>query len=214
MVSLARESLTFLQDLGFMNIILPFIFIFVILFGILEKTRVLGIEKGKTKKNMNAMVAFVIAFVFITSVSRVDVLTTYLQILGMGLVAIMTLFYVLGSFQEKVVFTKLNFVNILGFLFVIIAFFYTMGLLNKERYSFIFDLIFNPVVITVIIFYLVVMFITGDSPKKKREKKDNRRNVSSSKKDKPYLRKLPPEEVPEHLKRQPSQVPQQVQPYQ
>ena len=66
-----REMIGFLDKIGIYDVVLPFILVFTIVFVILEKTRVLGTEtiEGKpyTKKNINAMVAFVIAFFVVGS---------------------------------------------------------------------------------------------------------------------------------------------------
>src|SRR3989344_9411007 len=61
----------FLDRLGVYDVVLPFLLVFTIVFAILEKTRVLGVDKvdGKeyTKKNLNAIVAFVIGFLVVAS---------------------------------------------------------------------------------------------------------------------------------------------------
>lgn len=73
-----RGVIEFLGDLGIYDIILPFLLVFTIVFAILEKTKILGIEKieGKdyTKKNINAMVAFIVAFLVIASTQLVSVI--------------------------------------------------------------------------------------------------------------------------------------------
>ena len=60
------EAIDLLQDFGFFDVVLPFLLVFTIVFGILEKTKIFGTEKFKgndiPKKNLNAMVAFSIAF--------------------------------------------------------------------------------------------------------------------------------------------------------
>ena len=48
------NAIDFLKRLGFFDVILSFLFIFTIVFAILEKTKILGIEKdGRPKKNIN-----------------------------------------------------------------------------------------------------------------------------------------------------------------
>ena len=89
MVSDLRASIEFLQELGFLNVLLPFIFVFVVVYGILEKTKVFGLEKGKTRKNVNAMFAFVVGFIFISFTSQVESMITFLQILSMVLIFLM-----------------------------------------------------------------------------------------------------------------------------
>ncbi len=69
-----RGMIDFLNKLGVYDVILPFLLVFTIIFAILEKTKIFGTENGMTKKNINAMVAFVIAFLVIASTKLVAVI--------------------------------------------------------------------------------------------------------------------------------------------
>ena len=64
------NAIQFLQDFGFFNVVLPFLLVFTIVFGILEKTKIFGLENKKPKKNLNSMVAFAVAF-FVVAASNV-----------------------------------------------------------------------------------------------------------------------------------------------
>ena len=48
--SLFRGVLSFFNDIGIYDVILPFLLIFTIVFAILEKTKVLGVEEIEGKK--------------------------------------------------------------------------------------------------------------------------------------------------------------------
>ena len=65
------EVITFFEKLGVYDIVLPFLLVFTIVYAIFERTKVLGTETIEgvdySKKNLNAMVAFVIAFLVIAS---------------------------------------------------------------------------------------------------------------------------------------------------
>ncbi|MEK6943789.1 MAG: hypothetical protein AABX00_07035 [Nanoarchaeota archaeon] len=80
MASPFRNVLTFFDSLGLFDVVLPFILVFTIVFAILEKTKVLGMEEidGKkyTKKNLNAIAAFVISFLVIASSELVEIITS------------------------------------------------------------------------------------------------------------------------------------------
>lgn len=73
-----RGAISFLDKVGVYDVILPFLLVFTIIFAVLEKTRILGMEKieGKeyTKKNLNAMVSFVVAFLVVASTKLVAVI--------------------------------------------------------------------------------------------------------------------------------------------
>ena len=69
--SVFRGAIDFFVKLGVYDVILPFLLVFTITFAVLEKTRIFGVEKIEnreyTKKNLNAMVAFIIAFFVVAS---------------------------------------------------------------------------------------------------------------------------------------------------
>ncbi len=71
--------LLFFQRIGIYDVVLPFLLVFTITFAIFEKSKILGIEKiddkEYTKKNLNAMAAFVIAFLTIASSQLVEAIT-------------------------------------------------------------------------------------------------------------------------------------------
>jgi len=166
MASALRGSLELLGEIGFLNVLLPFLFVYVLVFASLERSKVFGTENGKARTNLNAMGAFVIAFTFISFASQVDTLTQYLQVLGMACVFIMCVLFMFTAWQQDQFFEKKNYLYAIALAFVVLAFFYIVGLFNSEKFSFILDLIFNPVVVTVISFYALVMFITGGKVKK------------------------------------------------
>lgn len=204
MASVFRESITQLQDLGVLQVILPFLFVFTIVFGILEKTRVLGVENKRPRRNLNAMSAFVIAFIFIAGTSRVESLTLYLQILAMGLVFVTLLLFLIASFQYKLIFEKTTIIYLLAFIFVIVGFFWSVGIFVLEDYGFIFELLLNPVSLGIVVFFLLIAFITGGSSKKikvrSEEKEVRKASKPESKSKEPFLRKLKPEEVPKQFR--------------
>lgn len=80
MASVLGNVIGFLQKIGIYDVVLPFLLTFTIVFAILEKSKVLGQEEieGKpyTRKNLNAMVAFVIGFLVIASSRLVEAITT------------------------------------------------------------------------------------------------------------------------------------------
>ena len=66
-----RQVIVFFDSIGLFDVVLPFLLVFTIVFAILEKTKVLGTEEieGRkyTKKNLNAIASFVIAFLVIAT---------------------------------------------------------------------------------------------------------------------------------------------------
>lgn len=97
------NAIEFLRNFGFFDVVLPFLLVFTIVFGILEKTKILGIE-GKEKlpkKNLNAMVAFVIGFFVVAASNIVAVIQTSLPAITMVLLIIVVLMLLLGSFAGE-----------------------------------------------------------------------------------------------------------------
>lgn len=74
-----RQVIEFFDTIGLFDVVLPFLLVFTIVFAILEKTKVLGTEEigGKryTKKNLNAIASFVIAFLVVASSQLVEIIT-------------------------------------------------------------------------------------------------------------------------------------------
>src|SRR3989338_4288907 len=112
-----RGMIGFLNKLGVYDVILPFLLVFTIIFAILEKTRIFGQEKdGMTKKNINAMVAFVVAFLVIASTKLVGVINevmanvVLLIILGICFLLLVGVFFgdkEFNSMKELPVLTQL-----------------------------------------------------------------------------------------------------------
>ena len=91
----------FFIKLGIYDIILPFLLVFTIVFAIFEKTRILGTEDGMTKKNLNAMVAFVIAFLVIASSQLVAIINKSLANIVLLLIIIISFMLLIGSFFSE-----------------------------------------------------------------------------------------------------------------
>jgi len=103
--SVFRGTIDFFGKLGIYDVILPFLLVFTIVFAILEKTKVFGLEEieGKKypKKNLDAMVAFVIAFFVVASSQLVESITQISsQVVILLLLSVFFLILV-GSFARE-----------------------------------------------------------------------------------------------------------------
>lgn len=106
MVSSFRNALLFLGDIGVYDVVLPFVLVFVIVFAILEKTRIFGVYtypdgKEYPKKNLNSMMAFVVSFFVVASSQLVQAITKIsanMVIILMGTVMFLLL---AGSFHKE-----------------------------------------------------------------------------------------------------------------
>ncbi|HII29816.1 hypothetical protein COT48_06265 [Candidatus Woesearchaeota archaeon CG08_land_8_20_14_0_20_47_9] len=102
------EVIVFFGELGVYDVILPFLLVFTIMFAVLDKTRVFGVEKYKNdagdevyaaKKQLNALVAFVIGFFVVASSQLVEIITevssnvVILALLGVFFMMLVGVFY-------------------------------------------------------------------------------------------------------------------------
>lgn len=82
---------TFLQEAIFAKIILPFLLIFLIIFAVLEKTKLLG-----DKKQVHAMIAGVVAAIFVGALYPVLVVSNLILFLTVTIVAIFVILLLWG----------------------------------------------------------------------------------------------------------------------
>ena len=124
-----REVIEFFDSIGLFDVVLPFLLVFTIIFAILEKTKVLGTEdidgKKYTKKNLNAIASFVMAFLVVASSQLVEIITKVSANAVVVLFLSVLFLLLVGSFYKegepvfleggwKVVFMIIVFVAILG----------------------------------------------------------------------------------------------------
>lgn len=99
--SALQGAIEFLRDFGLFDIVLPFILVFTIIFAVLEKTRVLGTEgENHPKKNLNAMVAFVIGFLVISTNQVVNAINKALPNVVLLLVLSISFLILAGIFMQ------------------------------------------------------------------------------------------------------------------
>ena len=101
-----RNILDFFNNIGVFDVVLPFLLVFTIVFALLERTKVLGVEviEGKkyTKKNLNSLAALVIALLVIASSHLVQIITQVSSQFVVLLFLIVLFLLLVGSFfQEK-----------------------------------------------------------------------------------------------------------------
>ena len=100
-----RGIIEFFDKIGVFDVVLPFLLVFTIVFAILEKTKVLGTDEinGKqyTKKNLNAMTAFVMSFFVVASSKLVEILTQVSAQMVILLMLSVLFLLLVGSFQRE-----------------------------------------------------------------------------------------------------------------
>src|SRR3989338_9223861 len=96
------DIVQFFNRLGVYDVILPFLLVFTLVFAILEKTKVLGTEEsGGTKKNLNAMIAFVLGFFVIASSRIVEIIFAVSSRVVVLLLLSVLFLMLVGSFAKQ-----------------------------------------------------------------------------------------------------------------
>lgn len=101
-----RETFAFLDRIGVFDVVLPFLLIFTVVFAMLEKTKVFGTEmssdgKAYTKKNLNSLAAFAIAFFAVASSKVVHAITNISANVVILLFASVFFLMLVGSFHAQ-----------------------------------------------------------------------------------------------------------------
>jgi len=100
-----RATFTFLDKIGVFDVVLPFLLIFTIVFAMLEKSKIFGTEvvdgKTYTKKNLNSLASFAIAFFAVASSKVVEAITKISANVVVLLVASVFFLLLLGSFHGE-----------------------------------------------------------------------------------------------------------------
>ena len=103
--SLIRNTIEFFVELGIYDVILPFLLVFAIIYAILDKTKILGTENYEgveiPKKNINAMVAFVMGFLVVVSKQLVSTINKALANVVLLLILLVMFLLLIGLFYKK-----------------------------------------------------------------------------------------------------------------
>ncbi len=171
--SVFRGVITFMGKIGVYDVILPFLLVFTIMFAILEKTKVLGVEKidGRetTKKNLNSIVAFVISFLVIASTKLVAVISEVMANIVLLLILAISFILLVGVFFGSKEFTLesypgwTKFFMVLMFLGIVVIFLNALDWLKYIMALFIYwDAEWASSIILMIIVIVFIWFITKE----------------------------------------------------
>lgn len=104
-MSVFRDSLVFFDQIGLYDVVLPFLLVFTIVFGIMEKSRIFGTEsvgdKKVSRKNLNAMVAFTTSFFVVASAHLVELINVFVARTALILVIIIMFMILVATFHKQ-----------------------------------------------------------------------------------------------------------------
>ncbi len=103
MVSPLQNAIQFFRDFGLFDVVLPFLLVFSIMFAILEKTKILGVDKIKDqeipKRSLNSMVAFVIAMLVVATNKIVSAINQALPNVVLIIISFVAFLLMIGIFM-------------------------------------------------------------------------------------------------------------------
>lgn len=163
---------SYFQTYGIMDFLLPFLLVFVIVFAVLQRTEILGADK----KNLNIVLALVLALMFIVphmtgsyplGYDPVQVINEALPSVSLVAIAAILLLLLLGIFGGDFAATAMPIIAIAAIIFVVYIFGATSAL-NFWRAPHDIFYWWTPalteLLIIILVFGLIVYFITKEPP--------------------------------------------------
>lgn len=180
-----RGVILFLEKFGFYDVVLPFLLVFTIVFAIFEKTKILGTEEldgvKYTKKNLNSIVAFVVAFLVVLSTNLVAAINQIMANVVLLLLLSVCFLLLIGSFfkEDEDVYLKegpmRTFFMVIMFVGIIVIFLHSFGWLNAA-WDWLTKHWQTNFVATVVLLLFIALFmyyiIDGGKPSKQAKKQE------------------------------------------
>lgn len=179
-----------LVDFGIYDVVLPFILVFTLIYGSLQKSKILGEDK-----NVDAAVATTIGFLVVASIQIVSSLQTIITITTVFFLIIILGFIIAGTLGVS---PRKTDTKQMGFFAGLLL----LGLLvfsvtNIQQYidtELIQTILFSPTTITVLAFALVVWWITRGNISTSKSTSTKKPSSQSSSSTSPSQQKSPQEE--------------------
>ena len=177
-----------LESIGLLDVLLPFILIFTLVFAVLQKTKILGVdEKDKPRKNFNVILALVMALGviiphvtgrYVYGISVVDVINRAIPNISLLVVGIVMVMLVTGVFGNPLNTSKSylgsGFIMLsilaVALIFAIAAGWISRGYIPRWLY-FLYDPQFQALIVTILVFAIIINFITKEDKPKNDDKK-------------------------------------------
>lgn len=172
--NLFQDAIRTLDQMGIADVILPFFLIFVLVYATLQKTKILGDDKGAPKK-FNIILALVTGLTVVfphvlspgSSYDVVPIINGALPWIMLLLVGIISLALLLGLFTGKSLhaWTKLHgWVTVIAVIAVVYIFLASSNAVNAPYWlrGWLYNSALVNTLIALIVFVIVISFITGD----------------------------------------------------
>jgi hypothetical protein len=185
-----------LYDIGILDILLPFVLIFTIVFAVLQRTKALGKDdKGRPMKNFNAIIGLVMALAAVIPhvlwgsnnvrdpylsngfLDVVQVINNALPNVSLVLVAILMFLILVGIWGKNVEIGGTTFggliaiASILGIIFIFAIAAGWVGHIPNWL-SFLKDPQTQALIVVILVFGLIIRFIVGPTDDEKKDEKN------------------------------------------
>lgn len=171
-----QDAIVYLEQVGVVDVLLPFLLVFTLVFAIMEKIQIFG----KDKKNIHIIVALVMGLAVVVphvvgaypaDADVVNIINTALPNISVGIIAVVTLLLLLGlwggaDFSQSKVGGWLIFLSIL---FVAFVFIRAAGYWQNipSWLYFLDDPGTQALIVIVIVFFVLIGYITKEPGEKK-----------------------------------------------
>lgn len=95
MPAYATDFVSQLENFGVFEYILPFLLVFAVLFGIMEKVKIFG-----DKTNLNVIISFIISLIIVINTEVVTIMNLYLSKMALFIIVVMVLLLAFGIFSS------------------------------------------------------------------------------------------------------------------
>ncbi len=154
-----KEVLLVYEQIGLLDVILPFMLVFAIVYGVLAKSKLLG-----ASKNQHLMIAFVLSFFVVAALTLVNIIQTIVQWSALGVIGIVFVLIIgkfLGGMGDT---TKKEYPKYIALVIIALVAAYALGFKKWIDLSFI-DWVLVPVAIMLAMVFLLIYYVTRTEPK-------------------------------------------------
>ena len=184
-----RDVIENMKDIGFFDVILPFLLVYAIVYAVLEKSRIFYLNKGdsedKNLKGVSMIVSFVISIFSVASLTFVSWTQSFLAYISFGLIFFVGLMIVLGLIfgDDWIVFFKdgdkwnMKVLYVFGAIIVLLGVIFAINSMDIELDLDIADTLEDSSsdiisILVIVGIVLILYFISKEDPSKKEEKDD------------------------------------------
>ncbi|MEM4263314.1 MAG: hypothetical protein QW666_00255 [Candidatus Woesearchaeota archaeon] len=162
-----EEAIKFMEHLGVWNVVIPFLLVFTLVYAILDKTKVFGTEDGKPKHRINAMIALVLAFMVLISVTVLEVINIIARYIVIAVVGMMFFAVIIGILGVKEL--KKNLVLALGLIALGGLVLYLLGYFSVINMYALRTFFEGPIIAVIIMILLIFLIMRKPKEEKKPE---------------------------------------------